>query len=117
MPPLVPVSIVASKPEAPRTALSDADGTQAHAHAPDYTWLVGELQYLHVRKAWRVRYAPVDEEDRKRKKHARDSQQRPARSLPLEHSPHHAIEAQRLASGQIVGATRGRRRIPPSRSR
>jgi hypothetical protein len=33
-------------------------------HAPDYSWLVGELHYLEVRQVWRLRYAPVEEEDR-----------------------------------------------------
>jgi hypothetical protein len=33
-------------------------------HAPDFSWLVGELQYLEVRNAWRLRYASVEDEDR-----------------------------------------------------
>ena len=39
-------------------------GQKAYAHATDYTWLVGELQYYHGRKVWRIRYAPIDVEDR-----------------------------------------------------
>src|SRR5262249_38387188 len=35
-----------------------------YAHAPDYSWLTGELQYVAVRNAWRLRYAPGDEDDR-----------------------------------------------------
>jgi hypothetical protein len=34
------------------------------AHAPDYSWLTGELQYVAVRKVWRLRYASGDEDDR-----------------------------------------------------
>jgi hypothetical protein len=63
-PAVVPVSLVASRPEAPRATLVDSDGSKAHGHAPDYTWLVGELQFSYVRKAWRLRYMPVDEDDR-----------------------------------------------------
>src|SRR5262249_19173803 len=32
-----------------------------YGHAPDYHWLIGELQQW--RKEWRLRYAPIDEED------------------------------------------------------
>lgn len=38
--------------------------TDAHfAHAPDYSWLQGELQSIPEGKGWRVRYASVDEHD------------------------------------------------------
>jgi hypothetical protein len=33
-------------------------------HAPDYVWLVGELQYLQTRHAWRLRYGRPGDEDR-----------------------------------------------------
>jgi hypothetical protein len=33
-------------------------------HAPDYTWLIGQLQYVHVRDVWRIRYLAAGEEDR-----------------------------------------------------
>ncbi len=33
-------------------------------HAPDYAWLVGELQYLQTRHAWRLRYARPGDADR-----------------------------------------------------
>jgi hypothetical protein len=32
-------------------------------HAEDYSWLSGQLQYSHFNKAWRLRYASVDEAD------------------------------------------------------
>src|SRR5207245_5972 len=34
------------------------------AHAPDYGWLTGELQYVAVRNAWRLRYGSAADEDR-----------------------------------------------------
>jgi hypothetical protein len=47
-----------------RRSFADITADPCFAHASDYTWLQGELQYLHGRNAWRVRYASVDEEDR-----------------------------------------------------
>jgi hypothetical protein len=35
-----------------------------HGHAPDYRWLVGRLQYVHVRDAWRLRFASAEDDDR-----------------------------------------------------
>jgi hypothetical protein len=32
-------------------------------HAPDYSWISGELDYLHTKQAWKLRYANLDEED------------------------------------------------------
>ncbi len=32
-------------------------------HAGDYAWIVGQLQYLHGKRQWRVRYAPADVDD------------------------------------------------------
>ena len=28
-------------------------------NAPDHSWVIGELRYLHTRRAWQVRFAPV----------------------------------------------------------
>jgi hypothetical protein len=56
-PELLPVKFESS-PEPARTPQI------GYGHAPDYSWLTGELQYVHVRNAWRVRFASVDEEDR-----------------------------------------------------
>lgn len=47
-----------------RRSFADITAKPGMAHAADYSWLVGELQFVHVRKAWRLRYASVDEEDR-----------------------------------------------------
>jgi hypothetical protein len=49
---------------APRRSFADITAKPGYAHAPDYSWIAGELQYLHSRKVWRLRYASVDEEDR-----------------------------------------------------
>lgn len=40
------------------------DSVQPRNRAEDYRWLVGELQYVHVRAVWRLRYAGAEEEDR-----------------------------------------------------
>jgi hypothetical protein len=32
-------------------------------HSKDYTWVMGKLEYLYSKKAWRVRYCPADVED------------------------------------------------------
>ena len=51
-------------PQAPRRSFADITAKPGYAHAPDYSWIAGELQFLHSRKVWRLRYASVDEEDR-----------------------------------------------------
>ena len=48
----------------PRRSFADITVKPGFAHAPDYSWVAGELQFLHARKVWRVRYASVQEEDR-----------------------------------------------------
>lgn len=55
---------VASADRVPRRSYADITASPMFAHAPDYGWVQGELQYVHAHKAWRIRYAPVDEEDR-----------------------------------------------------
>jgi hypothetical protein len=58
--PALPPEPGAVPPPAPkRTTLPSAHSR----HAPDYSWLLGELQYAHVRGAWCVHYAPPDEDD------------------------------------------------------
>src|SRR5262249_17816797 len=47
-----------------RRTFNDITADPAFSHSSDYTSLTGELQYVHVRKSWCVRYASVDEEDR-----------------------------------------------------
>jgi hypothetical protein len=40
------------------------DENTLHDRAPDYSWLMGELRYVHVRRAWCLRYGDADESDR-----------------------------------------------------
>ncbi len=46
-----------------RRSFADITADPCFAHAPDYSWLTGELQYIADEHAWRVRYASVDEDD------------------------------------------------------
>ncbi|MGE3807638.1 MAG: hypothetical protein AB7K24_23495 [Gemmataceae bacterium] len=48
----------------PRRDFSDITARPGFRHNDDYTEIVGEIQYLHTRECWRLRYASVDEEDR-----------------------------------------------------
>jgi hypothetical protein len=48
----------------PRRTFADITASPLYDHSPDYGWLQGELQLVHVRNCWRLRYASVDEEDR-----------------------------------------------------
>lgn len=45
------------------SVLPEEDPNCRYAHAADYSWVVGELRYLHTRKRWQVRFAPVEVED------------------------------------------------------
>ncbi len=47
-----------------RRTFADITANPAFGHAPDYSWLCGELQYQARTDVWRLRYAPVTEEDR-----------------------------------------------------
>jgi hypothetical protein len=49
---------------AKRRSFADITASPCYGHANDYSWLTGELQYVHARNTWRLRYASVDEEDR-----------------------------------------------------
>ncbi len=46
-----------------RRSYADITAKACFSHAPDYTWLQGELVYLHSHNCWRIRYASVDEDD------------------------------------------------------
>lgn len=65
MPAVQPVKFrVGEDEEAKRRSFADITAKPCYDHDPDYRWLQGELQFMHVRNAWRLRYASVDEEDR-----------------------------------------------------
>lgn len=42
----------------------DAPAPPRFAHDANYRWLVGELDYSRIQKAWLLRYVPFEEEDR-----------------------------------------------------
>src|SRR5262249_22018710 len=46
-----------------KTVTPPLPGMLPYAHAEDYSWLVGELRYLHTRRCWQVRFAPVNIEN------------------------------------------------------
>jgi hypothetical protein len=47
-----------------RRSFNDTTANPCFAHAENYSWLKGELQFLHAHNVWRLRYASVDEEDK-----------------------------------------------------
>jgi hypothetical protein len=47
-----------------RKSYVDITARSCFGHSDDYSWVAGELQYSHLSKAWRLRYASVDEEDK-----------------------------------------------------
>lgn len=47
-----------------RRNFADITAKSCYDHASDYCWLKGELQFVHSRNVWKLRYASVDEEDR-----------------------------------------------------
>lgn len=46
------------------TRLPDSPPQAGFGHAPDYSWLTGEVEHIRARNVWRLRYAPADQEDR-----------------------------------------------------
>jgi hypothetical protein len=42
----------------------DITASPCFGHAPDYSWLSGQVEYSRILTAWRLRYASVDESDR-----------------------------------------------------
>ena len=59
-----PVAPETHEEKVPRRSFADITVKPGYDHAPDYSWLTGELQYVHSRQIWRVRYAGVDQDDR-----------------------------------------------------
>lgn len=60
--PLVPHG-VAKVVDAAAPYRDPASGLIRYDHARDYAWVVGQLQYLHGKRQWRVRYSPCDVDD------------------------------------------------------
>jgi hypothetical protein len=48
----------------PRPTFTDPTAHAGFAHAPNYQWLVGTLDYSRTQGAWILRYASVEDEDR-----------------------------------------------------
>jgi hypothetical protein len=46
-----------------RKSYVDITASSCFAHAEDYTWLRGEVEYSKISNGWRLRYASVDETD------------------------------------------------------
>jgi hypothetical protein len=44
------------------TPTPDVEALQL-GHAPDYRWLIGKLEYVYVRNAWKLRYASASDAD------------------------------------------------------
>jgi hypothetical protein len=65
-PEMQPASYTAPVPkdEVKRRSFTDCSAKPGMGHADNYTWLTGELQYLHGANVWNLRYASVDEEDK-----------------------------------------------------
>ena len=57
--PTAPLNETRTEPACRRWSFEAGPG-----RAPDYRWLIGELQYSAVRGVWRLRYAGADEDDR-----------------------------------------------------
>jgi hypothetical protein len=53
-----------SEPPPPRRSFADVTADACFAHAKDYGWLRGRVEYSRLSKGWRLRYASVDEDDR-----------------------------------------------------
>jgi hypothetical protein len=56
-------ALTRGEPPPVRRSFVDTTAQPFFDHAADYTWLQGQLEYSHVSKAWRLRYASVDSED------------------------------------------------------
>jgi hypothetical protein len=53
-----------TEPPPPRRSFADVTADACFAHAKDYAWLRGRVEYSRLSKGWRLRYASVDEDDR-----------------------------------------------------
>jgi hypothetical protein len=53
-----------SETEPVRRSYTDVTAAPCFAHARDYTWLCGRVEYSRLSKGWRLRYASVEEADR-----------------------------------------------------
>jgi hypothetical protein len=64
VPVLAPPNFPRAEPGPQRRSFVDLSAAPCFAHAPDYCWIVGQVEYSGTAKEWRLRYASVDEVDR-----------------------------------------------------
>jgi hypothetical protein len=53
-----------AEPAPARKSYVDLTAAPCFSHAPDYNWIIGQVEYSRIAKEWRLRYASVDETDR-----------------------------------------------------
>jgi hypothetical protein len=53
-----------AEPTTTRRSYVDLSAAPCFSHAPDYSWLVGQVEHSRAAREWRLRYASVDEADR-----------------------------------------------------
>jgi hypothetical protein len=53
-----------AEPGSARRSFVDLSAAPCFCHAPDYSWLVGQVEHSRVARQWRLRFASVDEADR-----------------------------------------------------
>jgi hypothetical protein len=51
------------EPAPARRSFVDTTAAPCFNHAPDYNWIIGQVEYSRISKEWRLRYASVDEPD------------------------------------------------------
>ncbi len=56
-------ALTRGEPPTPRKSFADVTAQPFFSHAPDYSWLQGQVEYSHFGNSWRLRYASVDESD------------------------------------------------------
>ncbi len=52
------------EPDSSRKSFVDLTAAPCFGHAPDFSWLSGQVEYSRIKNEWRLRYASVDETDR-----------------------------------------------------
>lgn len=54
-----------NEPEAVETAPREpVTGSSRMDHAPNFAWIVGRMEFLHMKNQWRIRYAGFDSDDK-----------------------------------------------------
>lgn len=70
--PVLDLAVIEAKPVEPtivhrveKPAIPDKDirSPIRFQHSPEFAWVVGQLEYLHAKRQWRVRYSPSNTDD------------------------------------------------------